>query len=466
MSIKNKFLATDKKIIGDIYTSTEVMDNLIILCDDFGSRFTGTEGEGKAVEFIKQKFESYNLTNVHLEPVEYLGWRRGNTKLEIIAPIQKEIPCISLPHSPQANLKGTIFDMGDGHPDDFDRHAESIKGKIVMTTSVTNPNGTSRWIHRSEKYKRSLLAGAIGFIFVNHYQGYGPATGEIGINNNAGPIPGVSICKEDATFIQRLMKRKGEITLHLSSTDQCEPMTSWNIIGDIVGQKHPDDVVMLGSHYDGHDIAQGAIDPASGVVVVLETARILAKHATELDCTVRFALWCAEEIGLLGSTAYTKTHADDLDNIRFYLNMDSCGHGINDIVLNEWAKLQPYFENYAQEMIHDFVVEQSLHTFSDHYPFFMEGVPTGSMTPIRHKQKGRGYGHTMYDTVDKVPLPNLHIASALASRLALRVACQQNFPVSRRTQESVITILNANSEYHEEQLLQERINAFVLDNVK
>ena len=47
---------------------------------------------------------------------------------------------------------------------------------------------------------------------------------------------------------------------------------------------------------------QGAEDPASGVVAVMEAARLLARHAPDLDCTVRFVLWGIEEIGLLGGT--------------------------------------------------------------------------------------------------------------------------------------------------------------------
>ncbi len=173
MSRSNPFLAIDQHIVGDVYTSAELMDNLIFLCDELGSRFGGTEGERQAAEFIKGKLESYGLSDVHLEPVEYVGWTRGEAKLNIISPVKKEIPCISLPHSPPTDMEGDIVDMQDGAPQDFERRAAEINGKIVMTTSVVNPKGSRRWVHRREKYGRSLLAGATGFIFVNHYPGHG-----------------------------------------------------------------------------------------------------------------------------------------------------------------------------------------------------------------------------------------------------------------------------------------------------
>lgn len=460
MSHQNPFLSTDQQIVGDIYTSTKVMDNLTILCDDFGSRFGGTEGERQAAEFFKVKLEEYGLSNVHLEAIEYTGWTRGKARLEIVSPVQKVVPCISLPYSPPVDLEGTIVDMKGGAPADFDRRADEIKGKIVMTTSVASPKGSKRWIHRSEKYGRSLMAGATGFIFVNHYPAYGPATGSIG-HDGEGLIPGISVGKEDGAFIQRLMKRKGEVRIHLITTDHCQPMTSWNIIGDLPGRQDADQTVMLGCHYDGHDISQGAGDPASGAVSVLEAARVLAKYAPPLPCTVRFALWGIEEIGLYGSREYVKAHAEELSNIRFYLNMDSAGTRSNnrDIVLNEWPDLESCFERCSEEMALEFAVGQSVTAFSDHFPFFMAGVPTGGMESAEKSLAGRGYGHTQYDTVDKVDLISLREASTLAARLALRMAGEEAWPVARRDEKTVLELLDS-PEYREAKEYRDRLDAF------
>ena len=460
LSHQNPFLAIDQQIVGDVYTSREPMDNLIVLCDDFGSRFGGTKGERQAADFFKAKMEAYGLSNVHLEPVEYIGWTRGETRLEIVQPIQKVIPCISLPHSPPVDLEGVIVDMGDGAPKDFERRADEIKGKVVMTTSVVNPKRSTRWIHRDEKYQRSLLAGATGFLFVNHYPGYGPATGGIGYEG-AGLIPGIALSYENGALIRRVIKRQGEVRIHLTTTDRCQPMTSWNILGDLPGRQSPDQVVMLGCHYDGHDIAQGAGDPASGAVSVLEAARTLARYAPGLPCTVRFALWGIEEIGLLGSEAYAEAHADELSNIRFYLNMDSAGAQTNnrDIVLHEWPDLEALFEHWSEEMGRDFAIAQSVLAFSDHFPFFMAGVPSGAIQSAEQSLAGRGFGHTQHDTVDKVDLDGLHEASALAACLALRIASEEAWPVTRRDEETVLALLDS-PEYREEQELRQRFYAF------
>ena len=454
----NRYLETDRHILGDIYTSSEPLDNLTVLCDDFGSRFGGTEGERQAAEFMQAKMVEYGLQNVHLEPIEYIGWRRGEVKLEILEPVQKVIPCISLPHSPPADLEALLIDLGDGNPDKFAQRADEISGKIVMANSELRPLGVDRWIHRSEKYGRSLLAGAVGFIFINHYPGYGPATGGIG-RDGAAWAPGISVSNEDGAYLQRLVRRYGEVKVRITSTDASEPMTSWNVVGDLPGSDPNAQIVMLGCHYDGHDISQGAADPASGAVAVLEAARVLAKYAAPLPHTLRFVMWGVEEIGLLGSRDYVRQHADEMDNFRFYLNMDAAGANPDrDIILNEWPELATLVEGYRAEMKLDFNIGQSVSAFSDHFPFLLAGVPTGSLGSVK-PMGGRGYGHTHYDTLEKVKLKGLREAAALSARIALRVADEADWPVSRRDQAAVDALFDSPA-YNEEAIFRDQITEF------
>ena len=73
----------------------------------------------------------------------------------------------------------------------------------------------------------------------------------------------------------------------------------------------------------------------------------------------------------------------------------------------------------------------------------MAGVPTGGIGNVGSKNRsGRGYGHTRYDTLDKVDLRNLREASVLAARLAYRMAIMENWPAPRRSQEAVAELLD------------------------
>jgi len=429
---ENPFLEIDQKMLGDIHTSSEPMDNLAVLCDDFGSRFGGTVGERQAADFFRDKFKEYGLTRPRKEPYRYASWTRGATILEIVEPIQKEIPCIALPYCPSGILDAELAFVGNGMPGDFEAAGRKLKGKIVMATSASSLG--HRFVHRSEKYARSALAGAAGFIFMNHYDGLGPATGSIADNQEA-IMPGISVSKEDGSFLQRLMERKGTVRLRLKTRNRTTEKTSWNVVAELPGNTDSDQWVMAGCHYDGHDISQGANDPVSGMVCVQEAARVLKKYAADrIGCGIRFVAFGTEEIGLIGAKNYVKQHTDELDQIRLYVNMDSAGGGgRKGIVMHRRPALDDLFQDVKSQMKCAMPYGQGMSAFSDHFPFFEAGVPTCHMGDAEATFSGRGYGHTAHDTLDKINLGDLHEASSVLSRILLRISCAEKWPTKRWT---------------------------------
>ncbi|MEE2754995.1 MAG: M28 family peptidase [Candidatus Latescibacterota bacterium] len=429
---ENPFLDIDQKMLGDTHTSSEPMDNLTVLCDDFGSRFGGTAGERQAADFFRNKFREYGLRKPRKERYRYASWSRGVTTLEIVEPIHKEIPCIALPYCPSGTLEAELVSVGNGMPSDFDAAGRRLREKIVMATSASSQD--HRFVHRSEKYARSALAGASGFIFMNHYDGLGPATGSIADNQEA-IMPGISVSKEDGSFLQRLMARKGNVTLKLKTRNRTAEKTSWNVVAELPGNEHPDQWVMAGCHYDGHDISQGANDPVSGMVCVQEAARVLKKYAAaRLGCGIRFVAFGTEEIGLIGAKNYVQQHADELDQIRLYINMDSAGGvGRKGIVMHRRPELDETFSVAKTQMKYDMPYGQGMSAFSDHFPFFEAGVPTCGMGDVEGVFSGRGYGHTAHDTLDKIKLADLREASSVLSRLLLRISCAETWPAKRWT---------------------------------
>lgn len=450
----NPFLAVERSMLGDIYTSAAAMDNLTVLCDDFGSRFAGTEGERQAVEFLAHTLAEYGLENVHTEEYRYMGWTRGPARLEVVRPVAKELPCFSLPMCPPARVEAELVSVGDGAPADFERLGERLRGKIVMASSRP-PRGLNRTVHRSEKYQRAYLAGAAAFLYANQYEGYGPETGSIAYDREA-PIPGIAISRESATYLERLSQRRGAVSLRLETTDRSAASRSWNVVGDLPSGSPSGEWVLLGCHYDGHDIAQGAGDPASGTVAVVEAARVLAAHAFQPPSTphpprstapvplagVRVVLFGTEEIGLLGAYRYVEAHEDELDRVRFMLNLDAAGGGSRKgIIVNAWPQLDSFFDNARREMAAEMPVGQKTEGFSDHFPFFLEGVPTGYMGDPEKVDTGRGFGHTAHDTLDKINPNNLRAAAANACRIVLRIACEEAWPARRRSHEAVQAII-------------------------
>src|SRR5205823_10335819 len=116
----------------------------------------------------------------------------------------------------------------------------------------------------------------------------------------------------------------GPVRVRLTSESTNLRLSSQNVAGTIPGRRG-DRHVLVGAHYDAHDIAPGAVDDGTGAVVALEVARALGAQRAALDAPVRLVLFGAEEMGLVGAHAYVEEHRTDLDRILFMLNLDAIG---------------------------------------------------------------------------------------------------------------------------------------------
>ena len=102
-----------------------------------------------------------------------------------------------------------------------------------------------------------------------------------------------------------------------------------DVIIRIEGSTFPDEWIIFGNHHDAW--VNGADDPISGAVALMETARGLSellKTGWRPQRTLILALWDGEEWGLLGSTEWAEKHGAELkDKAAVYINTDSSGKG-------------------------------------------------------------------------------------------------------------------------------------------
>jgi aminopeptidase YwaD len=459
--LANPYIDVDKKIMAEIYTNSEPMKNLEVLCDVYGSRFPGSPGDKPSVEYMVKKLKEYGCENPHYEEYTIAGWTRGPATLELLKPVKKSFDVISLPHSIGGEVECKLVFLGDGAIPDYEKRKAEIEGGIVMVSSA-NPKGMTRSLHRSEKFMRSVMAGAKGWIFMNQYPAYGPQTG--GINP---VIPSIGISYEDGMYLARLLEREKEVVVRIKTTDRNHDTVTYNVVADVVPKKPVDDeYVIVGSHYDGHDISQGAVDPASGTVTVMEIARVLCKVSDKLKRRVRCMCFGAEEIGLYGSYAYTRDHAAELDKCRFMLNLDAGGGaGKKGIVFHDFPELEPLAEAWAKQMVAEVPTDQNVSPYSDHWPFFLKSVPCASGGDPTQVRTGRGYGHSKYDTLDKVEMQYLHLAAANYSRFLFRVACEDNWSPKRKTQEEIQAFIKEKG-YDKTVALADQMREYIRKNFK
>lgn len=433
--------AIDRDLIAEVWTSEEAYENLVYMCDECGSRFGGTPGERRAVDFMAAKLREYGLENVHLEEVRYNAWSRGTARLEVLSPVPMELPCIALPYCPSGTVEADLTFVGQGHPQDYEDKADAIKGSIAMV-STRPPAFLRRGMHRMEKYFRALQKGAVGFIWMREEGGLLPETGSLTFNA-AAPTLGIGVSKEVGATLLRLAKKAAaqagamgdhsaggdnagdKVRVRITAENAIRPATSWNVVGDIPGATRPDSVLVFGGHFDGHDIAPGAMDDGSGAVVGMEAARALARHKGKLDRTVRVICFPLEEIGLIGSHAYVDQHAgDEVQKVEFMLNLDGAGRGGETaIVLQGWSELRGLFNDISKDMKHPLTVGSQISPYSDMFPFALAGVPSATLRSSGvGPSTGRGWGHTAADTLDKVSPRALQMDALTVARVFLRLA--------------------------------------------
>ena len=121
----------------------------------------------------------------------------------------------------------------------------------------------------------------------------------------------------------------GPVTVRMRTAYDWQVRPIYNVVARIEGSTYPDEWIVHGNHHDAW--CAGATDPISGAVQLMETARgfgELLKAGIRPRRTVVFALWDAEEWGLLGSTEWAETNRDDLGEKGVaYINTDSTGKG-------------------------------------------------------------------------------------------------------------------------------------------
>jgi len=125
----------------------------------------------------------------------------------------------------------------------------------------------------------------------------------------------------------------GPAKVHLKVFSNWEMRPLYDVIAKIPGSTYPDEWVIRGNHHDAW--VNGAEDPISGMVTVLEEARSmgeLLKQGWKPKRTLIYCAWDGEEPGLLGSTEWVETHLDDLrKHAVMYINSDSNSRGYLEV---------------------------------------------------------------------------------------------------------------------------------------
>ncbi len=395
---------------------SKVMDIMWNLTDRFGPRLTNSPQFRAAGEWAVSEMKEWGITNPHLEkwstkdvasgPIP--GWQVTKFSAAMVEPTY--MPIIGMPVAWTSGTNGSVTAEAvlapiEG-PADMDKYHGKLKGKIVLISAI--PDLTLPTTALGSRYTPEQLmemgteiipvpsaggrggrgggrggAAALLAMTPEERQAYqtrqrtfwkdegvlatmtATARGQSGTLFGGGAprqgdptqnLPQISVTAENYNRIARLVEHNVPVKLTLDiGTEFTNDTDSFNVVGEIPGTTKPEEVVMVGGHFDSWHYGTGATDNGAGSGVALEVMRILKTLNLKMDRTVRLALWSGEEEGLLGSQAYVKEHFADTatmktttqhDKFAGYFNIDNGSGRIRGVYLQGNEMMRPIFEQW------------------------------------------------------------------------------------------------------------------------
>ena len=411
---------------------------LAYLTENIGPRITGSPQADAAAEYVAAEMRRIGL-DAHLEKVMVPHWVRGAETAELVqwshqpSGVRQKIVVTALGGSTSTPADGITTNVVVVR--DYDElkalGREKVAGNIVLFNVKfdTRKSQAGRW---SDAYSEAVqyrgdgaeAAAALGAV-ASLVRSVGSATFRLphtGWSKPAG-IPAGAVASEDADLIADLAAQ-GNLRMHLTLTPQLLPEApGYNVVADLRGSEHPEQVVVVSGHLDSWDLGTGAIDDGAGVVMAMQTANLFCSLKIQPKRTIRVIAWMNEESGLRGGTGYAEAHQAELINHIAGIESDSgAGHplGFNAKITAasaDWLKpVQHALEPLGADLINVVAHEVG----ADISPMSKAGVPSFGLS--QDARTYFDYHHTAADTLDKVDPRQLQENSAAMAVLALALA--------------------------------------------
>lgn len=408
------------------------------LTENIGPRPSGSPQAQAAAEYVAAELRQLGL-DVHLEPAQVSHWIRGEEKAQLVeypdqAPdTTQRIVLTTLSGSSATPAEGITAEVVVVHS--FDELTalgrEKVAGKIVLfnvryderkaLAGAAFEAYSEAVVYRGRGAKAAAELGAAASL-VRSVGGADYRLPHTGYSVPAG-IPAAALAAEDADLVEHLAAQ-GRVRMHLTLTPQRLPnVTGYNVVADLKGSEHPEQIVIVSGHLDSWDLGRGAIDDGAGVAISMATAEALQRLHLRPRRTLRVIAWMDEENGGGGNKAYAKAHAAEIPNhiaaiesdagaghpLGFYLKMTPAAiaalHPLIDI-------LRPIGATVFRSL------DESPGTDID--PLVEAGVP--GIGIMQDGRKYFDYHHTAADTLDKVDAQELRENAAAMAVMGYALA--------------------------------------------
>ncbi|MEO6800494.1 MAG: M20/M25/M40 family metallo-hydrolase [Rhodanobacter sp.] len=302
------------------------------LTTEVGPRLAGSDADLRAREWAVAKFKALGFDKVYTEPVTFPLWQRRSESAAIMAPFPQSLVLTALGYSPGTPKGGLTAQVVKFDSLDALKAADpaSVKGRIVYVDYQMHrqKDGHEYGMGSAVRVAGPPLAaakGAAGYLLrsvgTDVHQRIAH-TGVTGFRDGAKAIPAAALSNPDADQLDRVLAYGKPVMVKLDlDCGIVGQYTGANVIGEITGRKHPDQVVAIGGHLDSWDPGTGAIDDGAGVAIAMAAAKLIHDLPQRPDRTIRVIAFANEEMGLWGGRAYADKHGDEV--AKFQLGTES-----------------------------------------------------------------------------------------------------------------------------------------------
>ena len=383
-------------------------------------RTSGSAEEEKAAEYLRGLCEQLGA-KAYMEPFDVDTAEILSASLTVDG---RPVPCKGYKLCGSGSVEAPLCYLPNTDPASLTR----AKGKIVLLDT-----GITYWV-----YQDLLDAGAVGFITYDgdvHFPDRDIDQKTLRPYVSKGrKVPCVNINAKDAFALVRSAPEKVRIAV-----EQTESVSSSrNVVAELPGRT--EEWIVLSAHYDSTPLSHGAYDNMSGCIGLLGILDALRGKAP-LRYGLRFLFCGSEEVGLLGSKAYTAAHEDELEKIALNVNLDMIGTYMGKFIacVSAEDKLVHYLQYLCALRGWGIQVRQDVYS-SDSTPFADHGVPALSFARIAPKSQATI--HNRYDTKALLSEEQLLEDIAFLADFTLQMADAVCCPVSREIPEKVRTKLD------------------------
>ncbi len=388
-------------------------------------RLSTFEGERKAAQILADEIRAIGVEPT-VEPFSAPHYEIKKAKLEVTAPFYREYEVSGYGFSGNAAKDGIEAEfkyLEALEPIDL----ADVKDKIVLIAGGVGADG----------FAKLIAAGVKGFISTSGTFRETKETMDLDermlrpMHIEKGQLPGVCMWLTDAMEMVASKPEKVRLTLEQEEGEA----DSQNVIAEIAGTEHPDEVIVYVAHYDSVVFSHGMFDNASGSATILEMLRYFKENPPKR--TVRF-IWCgSEERGLLGSKAYVAAHEDLLDKIRLCINVDMTGPllGRDEARVTGEESLCHAITYLYKSIGYPMNVRQDIYS-SDAIPFADKGIP--GINFLRNAAPGTTQIHCRYDLIETVTAESLERTAKFIAILSDKLVNAVFFPVEKKMPDNMV----------------------------